>query len=63
MNLILRFIGAIGAIWYVGYFAYSVNETPLTVIVVLCLSLMLFAFYRDIQKDRAVAAARSESGK
>ena len=62
MNLILSAIGAIGAVWYVGYFAFAVNELPLTVIVTLCLSMMLFAFYRDLKKDRAIAEAKRQSG-
>lgn len=63
MNIILSAIGALGAIWYVGYFAFAVNELPLTIIVAICLSLMLFAMYRDLKKDRAIAEAKRQSGR
>jgi hypothetical protein len=61
MNLIANVIGALGAIAYVGFFAYKVGELPLTIIVTICLALMVYAFYDDTRRDRAVARARREN--
>ncbi len=61
MKIFTNLIGALGAITFVGYFAYKVNETPLTIIVVICLGLMVYAFYDDTRRDRAVAHARREN--
>ena len=63
MSIIASIVGALSAIVYVGYFAYAVNELPLTVIVSLCLAMMLVALYRDLRKDQAATGARRESGK
>ena len=62
MKVLASVIGAIGAITYVGYFAYSVNELPLTVIVTFSLLLMVYSFYTDLRQDRAVAQARRDMG-
>ena len=61
MNILTNLIGALAAITYVGFFAYKVNEPPLSVIVVICLCLMVYAFYDDTLRDRAVADARREN--
>ena len=55
VNIIANIFGAIGAIVFVGYFAYKVDEPPLTIIVVLCLCLMVYSFYDDIRNDRTIA--------
>ena len=62
VNLIAYVIGAVGAIVYVGFFAYKVNEPPLIIIVTLCLALMVYSFYDDMRNDRAMAKIRSENG-
>lgn len=62
ISLIAYVIGAVGAIWYIGFFAYKVEALPLTVIVAVCLALMVYSFYDDARNDRAVAQARSENG-
>ena len=62
ISLIAYVIGAIGAIWYVGFFAYKVDKLPLSVITVCGLALMVYSFYDDARNDRAVAEARSENG-
>lgn len=62
MKLVASIVGALGAITYIGYFAYKVNELPLSVIVVVCLCLMVYSFYDDMRKDQAVARARRENG-
>ncbi len=54
-------IGAIGAIWYIGFFAYKVDKLPLSVITVCSLALMVYSFYDDARNDRAVADARSQN--
>jgi uncharacterized membrane protein YebE (DUF533 family) len=61
INIIANIIGALGAITYVGFFAYKVDKLPLTVIVVVCLGLMVYSFYHDWRNDRAVAQARAEN--
>jgi hypothetical protein len=61
-NILANILGAVGAITFVGYFAYKVNEPPLTIIVTLCLALMVYSFYDDIRIDRAKARARAENG-
>jgi hypothetical protein len=61
VNIIANICGALGAIVFVGFFAYKVNQPPLTVIVVLCLALMVYSFYDDVRIDRA--KARGENGK
>lgn len=63
MNLIANIVGALGAIVYVGFFAYKVNELPLSIIVVICLCLMVYSFFDDMRKDRAIARARRENGR
>ncbi len=60
VNLIANIIGAIGAIVFVGFFAYKVGEPPLTIIVVLCLALMIYSFYDDMHVDREKARIMSE---
>ena len=62
ISLIAYIIGALGGIWYVGFFAYKVDKLPLSVIAVVCLALMVYSFYDDARNDRAVAQARSENG-
>ncbi len=52
MNLLANAIGALGAIAFVGYFAYEVRELPLSIIVVVCLGLMVYSFYDDMRGDR-----------
>jgi len=61
VKIIANIIGALGAITFIGYFAYKVNETPLSIIVTICLCLMVYAFYDDMRRDRAVARARREN--
>jgi MFS-type transporter involved in bile tolerance (Atg22 family) len=60
MKLVANIVGALGAILYVGYFAYKVGETPLSIIVVISLALMVYAFIDDTRRDRAVTEARRE---
>lgn len=60
VNLVANIIGAIGAIVFVGFFAYKVGEPPLTIIVVLCLALMIYSFYDDMNVDREKARIMSE---
>ncbi len=61
VNLLANIIGALGAIAFVGYFAYKVNHLPLTIIVVICLGLMVYSFYDDLRRDRAISRARREN--
>jgi hypothetical protein len=63
VNLVANVIGALSAIVYVGFFAYKIDRLPLTIIVIVCLGLMVHAFYEDTRKDRAVARARRENGR
>lgn len=51
ITLLANVIGAVLAIVFVGYFAYSVNELPLTIIVVGCLALMIIALYKETRAD------------
>jgi sugar phosphate permease len=60
VNLVANIIGAVGAIVFVGFFAYKVGEPPLTIIVVLCLALMVYSFYDDMTIDREKARIFSE---
>ena len=60
VNLVANIIGAVGAIVFVGFFAYKVGEPPLTIIVVLCLALMIYSFYDDMKTDREKARILSE---
>jgi len=62
MRIAASVIGALGAIAFVGYLAYRIEELPLTIIVIVCLSLMVYSFYDDMRTDRAVARARREIG-
>jgi hypothetical protein len=55
VNILANIVGALGAIVFVGYFAYKVEEPPLTIIVVLCLCLMVYSFYDDVRNDRTIA--------
>jgi hypothetical protein len=55
VNIFANIFGALGAIVFVGYFAYAVDEPPLTIIVVLCLCLMVYSFYDDMRNDRTIA--------
>jgi hypothetical protein len=55
VNIIANIVGALGAIVFVGYFAYKVDEPPLSIIVVLCLCLMVYSFYDDMRNDRTIA--------
>jgi hypothetical protein len=63
VNLIANTVGAVGAIVYVGFFAYKVDKLPLIIIVVCCLALMVYSFYHDMINDRAIARARAENNK
>jgi hypothetical protein len=60
LKLVANLVGALGAIAYVGFFAYKVNEPPLTIIAVICLCLMICAFIEDLRRNRAVAEARRD---
>jgi len=51
ITLLANIVGGVLAIVFVGYFAYSVNQTPLTIIVVACLALMVFALYKEARSD------------
>jgi len=51
VNLIAYIIGSAGAAVFVGFFAYKVDELPLTAIVTLSLALMVYSFYDDIRSD------------
>jgi hypothetical protein len=55
VNIFANIFGALGAIVFVGYFAYAVDEPPLTIIVALCLCLMVYSFYDDMRNDRTIA--------
>ncbi len=55
VNIFAYIFGSTGAAVFVGYFAYKVNEPPLTVIVVVCLALMVYSFYDDVRNDAAKA--------
>jgi uncharacterized membrane protein len=55
VNIIANIFGALGAIVFVGYFAYKLAEPPLTIIVVVCLCLMVYSFYDDMRNDRTIA--------
>ena len=55
VNIFANILGALGAIVFVGYFAYKVEEPPLTIIVVICLCLMVYSFYDDMRNDRTIA--------
>jgi hypothetical protein len=55
VNIIANIVVALGAIVFVGYFAYKVDEPPLSIIVVLCLCLMVYSFYDDMRNDRTIA--------
>lgn len=60
MKLLANIFGVLGAIAFVGYFAYRVGELPLTIIVIVCLGLMVYSFYDDMRRERAVERARRE---
>lgn len=62
VSLIAYIIGAIGAIWYVGFLAFKIEKLPLAAITVIGLALMVYSFYDDWKNDRAVADARSQNG-
>jgi len=51
ITLLANIIGGALAIVFVGYFAYSVNKTPLTIIVVGCLILMVIALYKETREN------------
>ena len=55
VNIFANIFGAAGAVVFVGFLAYKVNEPPLTVIVVVCLALMVYSFYDDVRNDAAKA--------
>jgi uncharacterized membrane protein len=59
VNLIANIIGALGAIVFVGYFAYTLAKPPLIVIVVACLALMVYSLFDDMRNERKVARARN----
>ena len=61
VNIFANIIGALGAIVFVGFFAYKVAEPPLIVIVVLCLALMVYSFYDDMRNDRTIAQFHRDS--
>ena len=46
-NLWPNVLGAILAIVYIGYFAYSIGTPALIVIVAICLGLMAYALYQE----------------
>jgi len=51
VTLLANIIGGALAIVFVGYFAYSVNELPLTIIVLGCLILMIIALYKESREN------------
>jgi uncharacterized membrane protein len=55
VNIFANIFGALGAIVFVGYFAYKLEKPPLTIIVVICLCLMIYSFYDDMRNDRTIA--------
>ena len=61
INIIANIIGALGAIVFVGFFAYKVDKLPLTIIVVVCLGLMVYSFYDDVRNDRTIAQFHSKT--
>ena len=63
MNIVANVVGAVAAISFVGYFAYKVGELPLIIIVAVCLGLMIYAFYEDVRRDKAITQARRENGR
>ena len=63
VNIVANIFGALGAIVFVGFFAYKVEEPPLTIIVVLCLALMLYSFYDDMRNDRTIAQFHKDNPK
>lgn len=48
-TLIVSLLAASLSVLYVGFFAYSINAIPLTIITVFCLGLMLYSTYEDIR--------------
>ncbi len=60
VNLICYTIGSVGAAVFVGFFAYKVEQLPLTVIVTLCLLLMAYSFIDDLRGERAKARILDE---
>jgi hypothetical protein len=62
INIVANIFGALGAIVFVGFFAYKVNQLPLIIIVIFCLALMLYSFYDDMRNDRTIARIRGENG-
>ena len=63
VNLIANIIGSLGAIVFVGFFAYKIDKLPLIIIVGFCLALMLFSFYQDMRNDRTLAQLRGKNGR
>ena len=61
-NVIANIIGALASITFVGFFAYEVDQTPLTIIVLLSVGLMVYSFYDDARNDRANTRMRSKNG-
>jgi Flp pilus assembly protein TadB len=61
VNILANIFGAAGAIVFIGYFAYKVDEPPLIIIVVLCLALMVYSFYDDMRNDRTIARFHMEN--
>jgi hypothetical protein len=55
VNILANVFGALGAIVFVGFLAYKIDQLPLTVIVVFCLALMVYSFYDDMINDRTIA--------
>ena len=51
VTLLANVVGGILAILFVGYFAYSVAELPLTIIVIGCLALMVIALYKETREN------------
>jgi len=51
ITLLANIIGGALAMVFVGYFAYSVDKTPLTIIVIGCLVLMIFALYKETREN------------
>ena len=62
MRILPIALGALGAIVYVGYFAYKVEELPLSVIVAGGLALMVYSFYDDMRNERKIARYRAGNG-
>jgi hypothetical protein len=63
VNIFANIFGALSAIVFVGFFAFKVNEPPLSIIVFCCLCLMVYSFYDDTRKDRTIAQFHEDNPK